>query len=234
MGWPAAVTDEVALGHQPSSKVVTPKTRSCAMIGRRAQVHPRAAEDLGHPVSAARAPSPRDCSPGHRGRAGRPRRTRPAACRAPRAAQASSANKRPILHPSRQRRTTPYPLSFPSRRQPRASASGWEIHPSGKSGARPGSRCGRRRAPRRTERRPAGRCLRRPPALHAGRVRDLGAETHVAMGEDEAALGVVVLHREDAVQTDARAGAQTGEEPLTAGVPERVAEVPGRETRAGR
>ena len=33
MGRAAAVTDEVASGHQPSSKVVTPKMRSCARSG---------------------------------------------------------------------------------------------------------------------------------------------------------------------------------------------------------
>ncbi|MNQ08194.1 hypothetical protein D3C85_209870 [compost metagenome] len=33
MGWAAGVADEVAPGHQPSSKVVTPNTRSCASAG---------------------------------------------------------------------------------------------------------------------------------------------------------------------------------------------------------
>ncbi|MNC25816.1 hypothetical protein D3C75_739230 [compost metagenome] len=44
------------------------------------------------------------------------------------------------------------------------------------------------------------------------------------MGEDETTLGVVVLHREDAVHADARAWAQAGEESLAACVPEGIAQ----------
>lgn len=33
MGWATTATGKVPPGHQPSSKVVTPKTRSCAMTG---------------------------------------------------------------------------------------------------------------------------------------------------------------------------------------------------------
>ncbi|MCY1180824.1 hypothetical protein D9M73_212940 [compost metagenome] len=44
------------------------------------------------------------------------------------------------------------------------------------------------------------------------------------MGEDETALGVVVLHREDAVHAYARARAQAGEESLAACVPEGIAQ----------
>jgi hypothetical protein len=44
------------------------------------------------------------------------------------------------------------------------------------------------------------------------------------MREDEASLGVVVLHREDTVQADARTRAQTSEEALATGVPEGIAQ----------
>ncbi len=52
----------------------------------------------------------------------------------------------------------------------------------------------------------------------------IGTKSHVAMGEDETTLGLVVLHREDTVHADARARAQAGEESLAACVPEGVAQ----------
>ena len=44
------------------------------------------------------------------------------------------------------------------------------------------------------------------------------------MGEDEAAAGIVVLHVEDAVETDAGAGLEPGTQALEARVPDLVAE----------
>jgi len=47
------------------------------------------------------------------------------------------------------------------------------------------------------------------------------------MREDKATLGVIVLHGEDAVQTDGCPRTQSGEQALAAGVPEGVAEALG-------
>lgn len=49
------------------------------------------------------------------------------------------------------------------------------------------------------------------------------------MRQDEAALGVVVLHREDAIQPDARIRSQPREQTLAPGVPEGVPETPATE-----
>jgi len=61
--------------------------------------------------------------------------------------------------------------------------------------------------------------------------RDLRAKTEVTMREDEAALGVVILHREDTIQTDAGTRVQPCEQTLTTGVPESIVELPAAKLR---